>query len=271
MSTEISIIVPFYNAMTYFNRLCVSLRDYANDQRIEILIVNDASHIEEKEALIEAVSGLKWSNIRVIHAHENGGAAKARKIGIEHAVGEYIAFLDSDDGWVKNKLFAQKRLMEERGVAISGNPCKQIDEAQFVEVRQAMPTYTARPYSRLHALFSNRFSTPSVMVKRTVALKYPFDERLRYSEDADCWRRILLNHRGVILSEDNAFMFKHAYASGAGSLSANTTKMSLSQFMSLYRLAVSDHVTMGYRLLLPIAMVWSGVKALRREWIRKTT
>lgn len=269
-NVDISIVIPFYNDIENFARLCISLQDYANCSDIQIIIVDDCSAQEQSSALAEQSVLLGWQNLQVIHCGTNGGASKARRIGIEVSKGEYIAFLDSDDGWAKNKLYAQLSCMKKHDAAISGNPCVQIEREAF-DVHRAEPlmNYNAVPFSATQALFSNQFSTPTVMLKATVAKENPFDDNLRYSEDADCWRRILLNHKGVLLQGANAFMFKHAFVSHQGSLSSNTWQMSKGQFQSLTKILSFPGISIKYRLIVVLALIWSMIKAVRREILKR--
>ncbi|WP_100658721.1 glycosyltransferase family 2 protein [Alteromonas flava] len=262
----ISIVIPFYNAKDCIERLFVSLADYAQRDDVEILIVDDCSATEHTDALKQHVSQLQWSHLRLILCDKNGGAAMARKRGIEHACGEFIAFLDSDDAWARNKLDAQVDAMRAHNAAISGCACEQISTAELTEVRtDAVATYGVSQPARWQALFNNPYSTPTVMMTRAAALAQPFSDTLRYSEDVDCWRRVLLTQNGIVLQGPNAYMFKHAFLSDSGSLSSFTLKMSLGQLQSLGKLLFNSSINWRYRLLVPIALVWAGVKALRRE------
>ena len=267
---EISVVVPFYNDMANFPRLCISLNDYADRPDVEILIVDDCSATEQSEALVYASGALKWGNIKVISCEKNGGASKARRIGIDTAKGEYIAFLDSDDGWAKGELDAQLECMRKHNAVISGNPCVQITEDEFKTLRnEPVEHFSAEKYSAVLSIFGNRFSTPSVMLRTDVAKANPFDDRLRYSEDSDCWRRVIVSHGGIVLSGANAYMFKHAYVNGGGTLSSHTWKMSVGQFASLFHFISNRDVALRFRLLVPFAFIWSAVKALRREILKR--
>lgn len=96
----ISIVVPVYNSEKYLKR-CVDSILGQSYKEIEVLLVDDGS--------IDASGGIcddyaqKDCRIRVIHK-ENGGLVSARKAGVEHALGQYIGFVDSDD-WVDREMY----------------------------------------------------------------------------------------------------------------------------------------------------------------------
>ena len=93
MKPQISIIVPVYNAQSSVSRcaesiLAQSYRDY------ELILVDDGS----KDDSFQACQQLAKDDERVKVFHkENGGASSARQYGVEHAVGEFVFFVDSDD------------------------------------------------------------------------------------------------------------------------------------------------------------------------------
>ena len=92
----ISVVVPCYNVEKYINECVDSLvaQSYGN---LEILLIDDGA--TDKTADIARDYASKYDNIHY-HHRENGGLSAARNTGIEHAKGEYIAFVDSDD-WVE--------------------------------------------------------------------------------------------------------------------------------------------------------------------------
>ena len=96
----ISIIVPVYNSKQYLPRCLESLiKQIYSD--IEIIIVNDGS--TDGSDIICHQYSLKDQRIRVFHK-KNGGQATARNLGLKHANGEYIGFVDSDD-WIEPSMY----------------------------------------------------------------------------------------------------------------------------------------------------------------------
>lgn len=93
MQERISIIVPVYNVEKYIRRCLDSIlnQTYKN---IEIIIINDGSK-DNSKIICEQYSD-KYKNIRVFNKL-NGGVSSARNLGIDMAMGNYIAFIDPDD------------------------------------------------------------------------------------------------------------------------------------------------------------------------------
>lgn len=95
MSPKVSIIVPVYNAQKTLTRCIDSIlnQDYTD---FELLLIDDGSK-DESGAVCDAYAA-KDSRIKVIHK-ENSGVSDSRNMAIDHATGEYLQFLDSDD-WI---------------------------------------------------------------------------------------------------------------------------------------------------------------------------
>ena len=96
-----SIIVPCFNGQQYIHRCINSVISQTYD-RFEVLVIDDGSTDSSYEIL------KKYSNkdkrIKLIKHKVNQGLASARNSGLNNSVGQYIAFLDIDDWWPKNKL-----------------------------------------------------------------------------------------------------------------------------------------------------------------------
>ena len=98
----ISVIVPVYNILDYLPRCVQSIMEqtYSN---IEILLVDDGSTDGTGQLCDELA--LTDGRIKVFHK-ENGGSSSARNLGISHAKGEYLGFVDSDD-YIDSTMYEQ--------------------------------------------------------------------------------------------------------------------------------------------------------------------
>lgn len=106
MEYLISIITPTYNCAQFIGETIKSVinQTYTN---WEMIIVDDASNDNTEEV----VKSIKDERIKYIRLKENSGAATARNIAMENASGKFMAFLDSDDIWKKDKLEKQVKFM----------------------------------------------------------------------------------------------------------------------------------------------------------------
>ena len=90
---KISIIIPIYNSEKYIYN-CIDSIINQSYQDFELILVNDGS--SDRSGIICEEFSQKDNRIKIYHK-ENGGAASARKYGVEKAKGEWILFSDSDD------------------------------------------------------------------------------------------------------------------------------------------------------------------------------
>lgn len=98
----ISVIVPVYKVEDYLQTCVQSLQNQTYDN-LEILLIDDGSP-DNCPAMCDSYAA-RDSRIKVIHK-PNGGLADARNAGLDHATGELIAFVDSDD-WIAPETYAQ--------------------------------------------------------------------------------------------------------------------------------------------------------------------
>ena len=105
----VSIITPVYNTEKFIEETiqCVENQIYTN---WEWFLVDDCSTDKSVEIIEKYLK--KDKRIKLIKLVENSGAAIARNTGIEKSTGKYIAFLDSDDIWKKEKLEKQIKFIE---------------------------------------------------------------------------------------------------------------------------------------------------------------
>lgn len=106
----------------------------------ELIIVDDASTDDTLQVISKYSNVTK--NIHLLKLPVNRGAAFCRNKAISHAKGEYIAFLDSDDLWAKNKLSTQIRFMQKMQCDVCFTSYLQVDESgnSLNKRINAMPT-----------------------------------------------------------------------------------------------------------------------------------
>lgn len=141
----VSIITPTYNCAKFIARTLDSVQAQTY-QNWEMIIVDDRSQDNTKE-IVEEYS----KNDARIQYHlldENSGAAVARTTAMKLAKGAYMAFLDSDDIWLPEKLEKQIAWMEENGYAFSCTAYEQIDE-EDVLLGKKIKTIKKTSYNRL--------------------------------------------------------------------------------------------------------------------------
>ena len=112
----ISVIVPVYNAAGSLHRslrsvLAQTLSDF------ELIVVDDCS-TDGSADILRGYEALD-DRVRILSTEKNSGPGVARNVGLQNARGRYIAFLDSDDFWMKHKLEKQVLSFNNRDVILS--------------------------------------------------------------------------------------------------------------------------------------------------------
>lgn len=120
----VSIIMPAYNSEKYIEESVQSVINQSY-QNWELLIIDDYS-TDETFSIAQSLAN-QDKRIKLYQLRKNSGAAIARNKGIKKANGSYLAFLDSDDLWKKNKLENQIRFMEDNEYTFSCTAYEFID------------------------------------------------------------------------------------------------------------------------------------------------
>ncbi|MCX5811253.1 MAG: glycosyltransferase [Proteobacteria bacterium] len=176
----VSVIITTYNRRRFLKEAVVSVlnQDYQNK---EVIVIDDGS---TDESILE-IEGLPVKYI----LKENGGISSARNKGIEVSQGEYIAFLDVDDLWMKGKLSVQMKRMEEEGLSISYTDEIWIRNGKKMNQKLKHKKYSGQIFEQCLPLCI--ISPSSVVIKREIFDKVGlFDESLPVCEDYDLWLRI---------------------------------------------------------------------------------
>ena len=119
----VSIITPTYNCAKFIGATIESVLNQTY-QNFEMIIVDDAS----KDNTEEVVKSFKDKRIKYIRLSKNSGPAVARNRAMEEAKGKYMAFLDSDDLWKREKLEKQINFIKKNKYKIICSDYEQIDE-----------------------------------------------------------------------------------------------------------------------------------------------
>jgi len=179
----VSVVIPFYSGINWLKEAINSVlnQTYMN---IEVLVINDGS-LENVEDLAKEYD----SSIKIINK-ENGGPASARNMGIEIASGKYIAFLDSDDLWLPDKLLKQISYMESKNYVWSQHSYEMFwnDNNKTKVINTQI--YLGNVYR--DCFISFKVQTSCVVVLRSILIdnniRFPLEKR--YGQDGAFYRKI---------------------------------------------------------------------------------
>ena len=160
----ISIITPAYNAEKFISDTIESvlIQGYQN---WEMIIIDDHSTDRTVEVIKQYIEN--EPRIKLIERRENGGTAKTRNAGLRKAKGRYIAFLDSDDRWLPDKLTKQVTYMEKNNLAFTFTAYNrvQIDSDGHIEIKE-VSVPTTQNYKQL--LKENKIGCLTVMINQEI-------------------------------------------------------------------------------------------------------
>ncbi len=184
----ISVIIPYYKKSKYIYQTIKSVinQSYKN---LEIIIIYDDSDKSELKILHKVKSLDK--RISIIINSINLGAGTSRNIGIMKSKGKFIAFLDADDLWQKNKIKDQLNYMRLNRIEVSHTSYK-----EFNVRKKKMVIHKARYFSGINDLLpSCDIGLSTVMIDRKVFSKNCRFANLKTKEDFVFWLKILKRYK----------------------------------------------------------------------------
>jgi len=182
----VSVIIPTFNRGWVIREAIDSVlqQDYP---AFELIVVDDGSTDDTQTILVEC------DRVTVLQ-QSNRGVSAARNRGVDHARGRFVAFLDSDDLWLPEKLSVQTRFFRQ-------NPDALICQTQEIWIRNGRRVNAGKRHQKPSGFFFERslelclVSPSAVMMERDFLIRQGgFDERLPACEDYDLWLRIGLKH-----------------------------------------------------------------------------
>lgn len=180
---RISVIIPTYNRGWIIKEAIDSVLTQ-NYPDFELIVVDDGSTDDTQNILAEYKS-----RIRILQ-QDNKGVSAARNYGIDKAGGDYIAFLDSDDIWLQNKIITQVNFFKQ-------DPSSLICQTEEIWVRNGKRVNPKKYHKKYSGIIFEKtlprclVSPSAVMIKKSLIKEVGgFDETLPACEDYDLWLRI---------------------------------------------------------------------------------
>lgn len=190
----VSIILPTYNRASIIMRAIASIlaQTYIN---WELIIIDDGSTDNTQEKICE----IKDARIIYVRLDANKGANYARNYGSKMAKGKYLAFIDSDNYWMENKIERQLELLENTpgDVALVFGQIKQVD-GKSIEI---IPnSYFSINNIEAKMRENNVIDTNAVLIKKEVFEKVGrFDEAMPRLQDYELFYRIIVVHKYKVI------------------------------------------------------------------------
>ena len=184
MIPKVSVIMPAYNSEKTIEEAIHSVLTQSV-RSLELIVVNDRS----TDDTLKVVSQLVKEDPRIIliNCDTNQGPAEARNLALKHASGEYIAFLDSDDIWQKEKLEKQLTVLESTKYDICYTAYGILDgNSSLAKKLYLIPERI--DYKEL--LKENVIGLSTVLIKRELLTGYKFNNRW-FHEDYALWLQLL--------------------------------------------------------------------------------
>ena len=260
----VSVIIPAINRASVLPQSAGSVLAQTMGD-LELIIVDDCS----TDSTAEAAASLDDPRVKVIRHETNRGVSAARNSGVAAASGRYIAFLDSDDTWLPEKLAVQLAQLE-----ASPHPenmhCSHAFEMEVGGAKVVWPKRGPRPDEAVSDyLFAEngQLQTSTWLLARELFAKFPFDENLRRHEDWDVLLRLAKNGTGFLhISQPLA---RRDAGDSTGRLSNINDALWSEQFLEQRRPLFTPRAALAFRArIVASQLVRAGFrgKALARWW-----
>jgi len=205
MSVEVSVIMPVFNSAKYLERSANSVLSQSH-RSLELLLIDDGSTDGSMDIIRKLAQ--KDSRVKPLFLQANCGSAGARNAGIRQAEGQYIAFLDSDDIWMPEKLAVQLPFMKEKNVPVSCTAYRKMDSNGKMAGTIRVPKLIK--YHNL--LKTNSIGMLTAIYDRKIVGKHLLPE-IRLQHDYALWLNILRD--GHVARGLNRVLAYHRIHSGS--------------------------------------------------------
>ena len=264
----ISVIIPTWNRETTLGSAIKSALAQTHSPT-EILVCDDGSTDRSREL----VDQLRTPKVRWVSGPRGGRPAIPRNRGIGEAKGEWLAFLDSDDIWLPDKLARQ--VGEARRLQLDAVCTNAWHVGPAIEGRRAGGLMRDRVIGQREALPANPIHTSTVLVRRSVMLRtggFPENAELVVGEDYAAWLRVLVFSNFAYLGEplieyfDDPVTSVRAYSTDGWTQQARV----LQNFLEWCR-SYSDGVPRPMVRAAEMRRAYARLRGAIRPWLRRTT
>ncbi len=205
MEKLVSVVIPTYNREHIITRAIESVLNQSYKQ-LEIIIIDDCSSDKTEE-----IVNKKYGNNPQIHFYRlnrNSGACFARNTGVKRSKGDYVAFLDSDDEFLPDKIQKQISLLESTGSDLCATDFLRIDKDGN---QSTVPTFINSDFFP-DLLYLNQITTGTLIGRRRCFEETPFDESLPRYQDWDLNLRLAKKYRFCFLKEKTLVQYHQPFS-----------------------------------------------------------
>lgn len=180
-----SIVIPVKDRSTPLRRALLSLRGQAF-KNFEVIVVDDGS----SEDLLRVTSQFSDLDIRLIRQEQGvQGACAARNLGSDEARGTYIAYLDSDDVFLSNKLQVMAEVIESERPDLIASFLLVYRGTSRLQLRPLRPPKANEEIDEYYFVSDQRIQSSSIVVHRKLFQQTRWNESLRKVQDPDFFIR----------------------------------------------------------------------------------
>lgn len=195
MTPLVSVVIPVYNAQSTIIQTIQSVinQTYTN---IELILIDDGSKDNSNSIMKDYIANSD-RNIKLV-TKENGGVSSARNRGIDEATGEFIAFLDSDDEWLPEKIATQMTVFRENpnidclGTNMNQEVHKKMFGVQFERLTKITPRLM---------LLKNFLCIQTTLTKKAVIDDIGYFYTDQDNEDSNMMIRVANKYNSYLLNE----------------------------------------------------------------------
>ncbi len=250
----LSVVIPMYNSSNTIEQCIKSVIDELeinNINNYEILLIDDGSTDDTYKKCEKLLYNKRIKLIK----QQNAGPSAARNKGIELAQGKFIAFNDSDDMWLKDKIYNQLQYLKENpdiSLICSQYGYSKPKKTQVIKYRKEV--------------FHNYYSTQTSIAKREVFKGNKFPVKQKYSEDMHFIIDLMKTHKCVYLGINSTASITNKREFGESGLSSHLWDMEKGELTNIIYIRKLKKINF---LIFLFGILWSLLKFFRRVWLSK--